>query len=101
MYSSFHFVTEGCTQNIYMVVVLRMFRSMSVLTCVHAPPKHLYGYAQNFQKHVCFDMCTHFCWKPFLSEWGFNFAAFETGVHHSLGWSQSCFFVFLFLCLEF
>ena len=63
-------------------------------------PKHLYGYAQNFQKHVCFDMCTHFCWKPFLSEWGFNFAAFETGVHHSLGWSQSCFFVFMLRVLE-
>lgn len=101
MYSSFHFVTEGCTQNIYMMLCSECSKVCLFWLVYTLHPKHLFGYAQNFQKHVCFDMCTHFCWKPFLSEWGFNFAAFETGVHHSLGWSQSCFFVFLFLCLEF
>ena len=34
----------------------------------------------------------------YLREWDFNFTTFETGVHHALGWSQSC---LGFLCSEF
>ena len=103
MYSSFHFVTEGCTQNIYMVVVLRMFRSMSVLTCVHAPPKTSIWLCSEFSKACLFWHVYTFLLEAISLRVGFQLCSF---------WNRGpsffrlesimffCFFVFMLRVLE-